>query len=467
MIGLPCFMYAQPTTTSPATPATPAAPPKVDHSYKPLTLKLSDDGNKYVRFIMWHQFWATATQNNPGTTDVAGRPIDGTNSSKSWSTDMALRRSRFLAYAQVSPRCLILTHWGINNQSFSTGAQGSNGSNAAGFNNAGKKPHLFVHDAWTEFEVVKDKLTMGAGLHYFNGLSRSSMASTLNFMTLDAPIFNWQNIELTDQFARQLGFFAKGYLGKLEYRVALNKPFAAGATPAGAARGAAVNVLNENWATMGYLSYNFKGKESNKLPFYVGSYLGSKEVFNVGAGWYSHKGASIFKGAGTSTDSSFQNHRHFAVDVTYEKPLNKTKGTALSAYAVMYNMDFGTNYLRSVGILNLHPASAGAVSKAGGGNAQYTIGSGTTVYGQMGYLLPKMKNGQAFMPYGTLTYKDFEALPEATTQFGLGVNYFVIGHNAKITLEYQSRPVFGADSAGATVRNGSKGEFILQTHIFL
>jgi hypothetical protein len=446
-------LTAQPTTTAPATPEKP----KVDHSYKPLTLKLSDDGSKYVRFLMWHQFWATATQNNPGTTDVIGQPVDGTNGSKSWSQDIALRRSRFLAYAQVSPRFMILTHWGINNQSFNTGATGANGSNTTGFNNGGKKPHLFIHDAWGEFEVVKDKLSIGTGLHYFNGLSRSSMASTLNFMTLDAPIFNWQNIEVTDQFARQFGFFAKGYLGKLEYRVALNKPFASGVTPGAAGRGAAVNVLNENWANMGYLSYNFWDKENNKLPFYV---------FNIGAGWYQHGKASIFKSA-TNTDSLFQDHRHFAVDVTLEKSLNKTKGTALSAYAVFYNMNFGNNYLRNVGILNLHPSSPNAVSRAGGGNAQPLIATGNTAYAQVGYMLPKLKNGQSFMPYATFTYKDFEALPEATTQFGLGCNYFVVGHNAKITLEYQTRPVFGFDANNATVRNGSKGEIILQTHVFL
>jgi hypothetical protein len=440
--------------------------PKTDHSYKPLTLKLSEDGNKYVRFIMWHQFWATATQNNPGTTDINGKLIDGTNGSNPWTTDLALRRSRFLAYAQVSPRMMILTHWGINNQSFNTGATGSNGSNTTGFNNGGKKPHLFIHDAWTEFEVVKDKLTLGTGLHYFNGLSRSSMASTLNFMTLDAPIFNWQNIEATDQFARQLGFFAKGYLGKLEYRVALNKPFSFGLSPAAVGRGASVNVLNENWATMGYFSYNFWEKENNKLPFYVGSYLGTKKVFNVGAGWYHHNKASLFK-SNTNSDSIYQDHRHFAVDVTFEKPLNKAKGTALSGYAVLYNMNFGTNYLRNIGILNLHGSSPNSVSRAGGGNGQPTIGTGTTGYAQFGYLLPKLKDGTSFMPYATFTYKQFEALPEATTQFGLGCNYFLVGHNAKITLEYQSRPIFGINSNNSLFRNGSKGEFILQTHIFL
>ena len=56
-----------------------AAPPKPaeDHSYKPLTLKLNDSGSKYVRFIMWHQVWATATQNNPGTQNSRGELIDG------------------------------------------------------------------------------------------------------------------------------------------------------------------------------------------------------------------------------------------------------------------------------------------------------------------------------------------------------------------------------------------------------
>ncbi|MCB0586216.1 MAG: hypothetical protein KDD06_12935, partial [Phaeodactylibacter sp.] len=28
-----------------------------DDSYKPLVLKLSEDGSKYVRFLLWHQHW--------------------------------------------------------------------------------------------------------------------------------------------------------------------------------------------------------------------------------------------------------------------------------------------------------------------------------------------------------------------------------------------------------------------------
>ncbi|MFN8301410.1 MAG: porin [Saprospiraceae bacterium] len=465
------MLQAQPTT--PATPAPPPpAPPKpADHTYKPLTLKLNEDGSKYVRFIMWHQFWLTATQNNPGTRNVKGELIDGSEGSKGeWSTDIALRRSRFLVYAQISPRALILTHWGINNQSFIGGGVGAVGfasSATTGASNGGKKPQLFLHDAWTEYEIVKDKLYLGAGLIYWNGISRLTSQSTLNFMTLDAPIFNWPTIEAGDQFARQFGVYAKGQLGRLDYRLALNKPFANGTAPAAVAKnGIAVNVLTETWSQAGYVNWMFWDKESNKLPYYVGTHLGSKKVLNVGAGFYHQAGASLYKSA-DGRDSSYQDHLLLGADVYLDMPINKAKGTALNFLATYYNFDFGTNYLRNLGILNLHATPPPTdQSWAGGGNTQPAIGTGSIIYAQAGFLLPKLKNGTAFMPYVTATYKDFDRLKDPSTQFGVGINYFVTGHNAKLTLEYQTRPVYKLDGTDI-VSNGSKGEMILQTHIFL
>lgn len=463
------LINAQPSTTTPA-PATTAPVKPADHTYKPLTLKLNEDGSKYVRFIMWHQFWATATQNNPDTKDVQGAFVDGSeNADKAWSTDIALRRSRFLAYAQISPRAMILTHWGINNQSFIGGATAPNGPNATTTaNNNGKKPQLFIHDAWTEFEVKKDKLYLGAGLLYWNGISRLTSHSTLNFMTLDAPIFNWPTIESTDQFARQLGMYAKGQLGRLDYRLSLNKPFANGLTPLAVKKdGFAVNVLNENWATAGYVNWMFWDKESNKLPFYVGSYLGAKKVLNLGVGFYHHPDASLYK-AREGSDSTFQANTAIGADLFLDMPINKAKGTALSVLATYYNYDFGTNYIRNLGILNLHGSAATTNSWAGGGNSQPTIGTGSIFYVQAGYQLPKLKNGTAFMPYVTVTNKNFEALADPSTQYGLGLNYFITGHNAKITLEYQTRPVYKLNTGNNAIeRTGYRGELILQTHIFL
>ncbi len=439
--------------------------PKTDHSYKPLTLKLSEDGSKYVRFLIWHQFWATLTQNNPGTVDVNGREIATT-------TDLALRRSRFLAYAQVSPRFLILTHWGINNQSFINGATPPNGPNSTATpSNQGKKPQMFIHDAWTEYQVLKDKLYLGTGLHYWNGVSRFASHSTLNFMATDAPIFNWYNIETTDQFARQFGFYAKGQIGRLDYRLHLNKPFVNGPSATRFNTGPnAINVASETWAPGGYVNYMFFDKESNKLPFFVGSYMGAKKVFNLGAGFYSQKEATASRRiAGADTTVVRHNQLCLGVDAFLDMPLNEGRSGAAHAYVVYYNYNFGPGYLRNIGILNEHlnvVADKPDRSWAGGGNAQPTIGTGTILYGQFGYALPKNKDGTQWMPYATVTRKDFERLPEPSIQFGLGLNYFINAHFAKLTLEYQTRPVYRLDG-GNIQRNGSKGQLILQTQIFL
>jgi hypothetical protein len=63
------------------------------------------------------------------------------------------------------------------------------------------KNQLFFHDAWNEYAVIlpgeagKFSLSLGAGLHYYMGLSRMTMASTLNFLTVDSPIFTWPLID--------------------------------------------------------------------------------------------------------------------------------------------------------------------------------------------------------------------------------------------------------------------------------
>ena len=124
--------------------------------------------------------------------------------------------------------------------------------------------------------------------------------------------------------------YAKGQLGRLDYRLSLNKPFANGLAPAAVAKnGVAQNVLNENWATSGYVNWMFWDKESNKLPFYVGSYLGAKKVFNVGAGFYRHAGASLYKSA-EGPDSLYQDNLALGADVFLDMPINKEKGMKLT-----------------------------------------------------------------------------------------------------------------------------------------
>lgn len=467
-------LFGQATTTPAAAPAAAPAPKPVDHSYKPLTLKLNEDGSKYIRFIVWHQMWATMTKNNPGSVDVDGKDIGG-----KWTGDIAIRRSRFLAYSQISPRFLILTHWGINNQSFINGGAANHVAGATVTpSNLGKKPQIYIHDAWTEYAVKPGQLHVGGGLHYWNGVSRLSSNSTLNFMTMDAPIFNWFNIEVTDQFARQFGIYAKGQLGKLDYRISVNKPFvsgasarASGSTLTAQAKGTetATNIMNEKTAIQAYANYMIWDKESNVLPFFVGTYLGAKKVMNIGAGFYSHPEAVGYRTSGVTTADSITraNQMVLGADFFLDMPTRKGKGDCINVLLTYYNMDFGPRYLRNVGILNEHTtAPATAASWAGGGNAQPTIGTGSIVYAQVGYAFPKNKAGHQFMPYMTVTNKKFERLADPSTQMGLGINWFIAGHNAKLTAEYATRPVYKLD-AGAVKKNGSASQFTIQSHIFL
>ena len=417
------------------------------HKYKPLKLSLNEDGSKYVRFIMWHQFWTKYTSNNPGTVDANGEAKDN-------DLDFGLRRSRFLAFAQISPKFLILTHFGINNQQFDRG--GLSGSN--------KKPQLYIHGAWTEYQLVKDKLSIGAGLHYYHGISRLTNASTLNFLLVDAPIFNWPTIEASDQFARQLGVFAKGTLGKLNYQVAINNPFQVGAlkgTYENTPNVSSSYLVNENASFAGYAEYQIFEKEGRKLPYRVGTYMAGKKVLNIGAGFYSHPESMVSTNA--NGNEQVHNTTIIAADVFANLPVNKEKGTAFTGYGVFYNYEFGDNHLRNVGILS---NGSGGTSLAGAGNRQPTIGTGTIFHARAGFSLPYFGGDESkgqLQPMMGFTAKNFEALQDGSTQFDIGMNYFINKHHAKVTLQYSTRPIYNTDGT----RDGSKGEFILQTHIFL
>lgn len=431
-----------------------------------LKFNLNPEGTKYMRFIAWNQVWLRSTDLNPGS--MIG------DESVSSHEDAGLRRLRLLAYAQISPRYMILTHIGINNQTFING--GASGSAGTGGYGAGKKPGIFFHDAWNEYAIVLPQeskpfsLSVGAGLHYYMGLSRMTMSSTLNYLTIDAPIFNWPLIENSDQFARQIGIFAKGKYNKLEYRFSINKPFATNQTPTNVTDASIAKAVDNNnttqWSKAGYVEYQFFDKEANFLPYKVGTYLGTKRMFNIGAGFYNAP-----KGTQTSVNSVIKEHAIslFAGDVFLDMPIGaKEKKMAITAYSVFYNYDFGPNYLRNLGIMNegvMDPTFTGSPALAGAGNLQPMVGTGNIWYTQAGVLLPNKneKPKVRIQPFGAYTYKNFDALEKASSQFDLGANFFLDGHHAKITTQYSTRPVYTA----VDKIDKYKGEFIIQLQIYL
>lgn len=447
-------------------------PKKPPQEYKPIRINVTEDGSYYLRIITWAQMWTTIVDNNPGT---IGYDLEPEKS----STNIGIRRARMLFYAQMGPRWLILTHFGMNNQTFNSG--GYSGSTD------GKKPQLYIHDVWTEFNIIPKKLYIGIGLHYWNGVSRSANASTLNFMTLDAPIFNWYSIETNDQFGRQMGIYAKGQLKRLDYRFALNQPFQNGVNPylqtTRTTTGfnselAAKNAYTSTFAQAGYVKFMFKDIEKNALPYEVGLCMDGQELFNIGAGFYNHPESTYTLEPGAGSDSlQLYNTTIFGADMFYNHAIGK-KGYLLNAYVLFQHMDYGQRYLRNIGVFNTSTVIGNAEqlgdeyanrSVMGAGNIQPTMGTGDIFYAQFGMRFPRFENGTAFMPYVTGTYKSFEAIEESSLQYDLGLNYFINKHNAKVTVQYGTRPVYKYDtsSSNGISQNGLKGQITLQTHFYL
>ncbi len=410
--------------------------PKKDHSYKPLTVRLNDDGSKYIRFITWHQLWL---QTGDGQSGLA----------------MSIRRSRFLAYAQISPRFLILTHWGLNNLT----TQGITANpNTQSDNQASL---LFLHDAWAEFAVVPEKFHVGTGLHYWNGISRLTNQSTLNMMTLDNPgrvglggegpprlsdaaLFPWSNITSSDQFARHLGVYAKGTIGKFGYRIAANGARRNVGSLSTEELSFQVDGDGQDWLVGGYFKYDVFDKESDKLPYFVGTYFGAKKVLSIGAGFHHHpnalaRGVMDEEGTMVIDEDSRENITKWAVDVFYDAPVGDNGG-AINALGAYYNYDFG-----------------GSETFSGGG---LVPGSGNIIYGQLGYVLPFKAAETRFMPYVAYSQQNFDATPDSSYELNVGLNWLINGHFAKVTVEY------------ATGQQGFEGaetnnRFTIQTHIFL
>ncbi|MCB0460405.1 MAG: hypothetical protein KDC74_10385, partial [Flavobacteriaceae bacterium] len=270
---------------------------------------------------------------------------------------------------------------------------------------------------------------IGGGLHYFNGISRLNNQSTLNFMTLDNNRQSWSTLGLTDQFARHVGAFAKGKFGKLQYRVAINDALTNGLDTRdpydtnGAAVYAGKRLLGSKDAGKvyaGYFDYNILDQESNFLPFKVGSYLGTKKVFNIGAGFFLHPNGSVVADNGSlkGDDVSI-----FAIDAFYDAPVG-SDNSAVTAYATYQSNNYGENYMFSA------------------------YGTGSMLYSHVGYLIGGDKTKTRFQPYLSYGSNSYDATDDNMNVLGVGINAYMSGHNSKLTLEYKNQK-FGDSKTGA------------------
>jgi hypothetical protein len=247
---------------------------------------------------------------------------------------------------------------------------------------------------------------------------------------------------------RKLSAYAKGKLGKLDYRVVVSKPFefvSSLSNPASALIGAdsKFSAASPKVQTSGYFSFQFFDQESNQTPYQQGTYLGTKKVFNIGAG-YQYQPKAMWYTSGT--DTVYHAMTLASVDVYYDAPLNADKGNAISVYAVATHYDFGRNYIRNIGVFN--PADGtlnGKVLPNGFGNSFPMVGTGNSLYAQVGYLLAKSTNHPSlprFQPFVTAQYSMYEKLKDPMLMWETGVAFLFDGHRSKLTIGFQDRPVF-------------------------
>ena len=364
-----------------------------------MKIKLNDDGSKYFRIITWAQ--GQVNYNFDAADDVS-------------NLSYKLKRARVLMFSQITDKFMIVTHIGLNNLT------------ADNLSPLGKESasQIFLHAAWAQYKVAENH-TIGTGLHYFNGISRLNNQSTLNMLTLDNNRQSWSTIGLSDQFARHLGVFAKGKFGRLQYRVAINDAITNGLDNRtdsltdqaiyGGKRLLGSKEAGFNYA--GYFEYNFLDQESNFLPYKVGTYLGSKRVFNVGAGFFYHPSGSVIY---DNTESTFvgQDVKIFAIDTYYEAPL-LGNNDAITAYATFQNNDYGTNYMYSV------------------------YGTGNMIYSHVGYLFGGDVAKPRFQPYVSYALNTYDKVDDNKNILGVGTNIYFSGHNSKLSIEYKNS-TFGA-----------------------
>lgn len=376
-------------------------------AFKPLKFNITEDGSQWLRFILWNQVQLNSN-NLDGDGDFGLTPN--------------IRRSRFLALGQIAPKVFTYIHLGVNNVNTNTFG-GSNGSDATQY---------FLHDAAIEYKF-SDALALGGGLHYWNGGARLASWAGLTSLTYDIPnpLLFIPGVNRTDQFARHMGIYAKGKLGKFDYRLAWNAP---GSTSAieDVTTASENNAVYGSWRVLdegksifaGNLKYNFIGSEGNLLPYVVGTYLGKKETLSASVGFYSHGNSvlnlvsdanPILAGDDAATIESkteLSSVFNYSFDINYDTPLGDNGG-ALTAYAAYMGYDYGTN--------------GGTLGGA----------TGNAIYGHLGYLIPGSKI-QPYLAYQDRNWDDLgnSAGQDSGTTTNIGLNYYIAGHNLKLQLEY-------------------------------
>ncbi|MCA1918430.1 MAG: OprO/OprP family phosphate-selective porin [Flavobacterium piscis] len=404
-------------------------------------VNISPDGSKYIKFGMNLQVWGRYAELNEGSKIGTNQVSD--------TYDIVIRRLRLQAMGMITDNIFFHLQLGQNNINFTQ-------------NNGPSNAPISVMDALGEYHFNKS-LHIGGGLTAWgSGTTRYSANSSSSQLTLDTPMYQ-QFINTSSTFGnRNLSIYAKGDLGKFNYRVAITNPY----------RNANNNLgLNSTLSTetpraqySGILTYSFLDKESIEDAYHKGTYLGTKKVFNVSLGYLTQ--AKAMWHLTPDATVAYDDMNVLGFDVFYDSPIN-ANGAALTAYAAFNNNNYGKNYIQSVNTPN--PAIGDNTLINGSGAGFIGVGTGNIYYAQLGYLFGKSDNESKkgrFQPYAATQIADLEALDTPMTMYELGVNYYTTGTlGPKFSLNYQNRAVYDKTLIGAYKQSDRLGMVVLQCQV--
>lgn len=418
----------------------PFAYPELKHNF-------NADGSHYIKATVVGQFWTRYTDLNPGST------IEGTAANTAF--DIGIRRLRLNLWSQFSDRMFFYVQFGQNNFDYlsklNTGA--------------------FFHDAVGEYKVsLKNQLTLGTGLTGWSGLARFAAPSAGTILGLDAPLYQQVTNGITDQFLRKLSIYAKGQIGKLDYRVVLSSPMSAKNSlvsfPALNQNAAVFSLLPPKVQEQAYVNYQFFEKENNTLGYFTGTYHGKKKILNLGAGFINQNKAMWV--LNSSNDTIFKSMFLWGTDLFAEIPLSERRN-CISTYFAFTDYQMGKNFVRNLGVMNPANGTTTGSTFAGTGNAFPILGTGQTLFLQVAYKTKDNVVGQSsFQPYSNVQYSKLQALKDPMLMYEAGINCLLSGdHHSKLTLGIQSRPVYETAANGDNVLRSHRAMAVMQYQIFL
>lgn len=409
---------------------------------KPFNIvNISKDGSQYIKFGMNLQVWGRYTELNEGS------KIGTTEVSDTY--DIVIRRLRLQAMGMLTENIFFHLQLGQNNINFTQ-------------NNGPSNAPLSVMDALGEYHF-NDKLHIGGGLTAWGaGTTRYSANSSSSQLTLDTPMYQ-QFANTSSTFGnRNLSIYAKGYLGKFNYRAAITNPYRNSNNNLGL--NSTVSIETPRAQYSGILTYSFLDKESIEDAYHKGTYLGTKKVFNLALGYMTQ--AKAMWHLTPDATVAYDDMKVLGFDVFYDSPIN-SKGAALTAYAAFNNNNYGKNYIQSVNTPN--PAIGDNTLINGSGAGFIGVGTGNIYYAQLGYLFGKSDNAAKkgrFQPYAATQIADLEALDTPMTMYELGVNYYTTGTlGPKFSLNYQNRAVYDKTLIGAYKQSDRLGMIVLQCQV--